>query len=100
MTSFARDCTRLNSPAEPKEHCDLVWLENLNLRDDFKEDVLDYIQEKYPDLMPLYDTIYNKGDRSYFRGLEEQAEHLAKEYGCPFVKTQLPTVRQSRGIRS
>ena len=80
-----------------KDQCDLVWLENLNLRGGFKKDILDYIQEKYPHLFPLYDTIYNKGDRSYFRGLEEQAEHLARECGCPFVDNELPYGRAEPG---
>lgn len=35
-----------------KDQCDLVWLENLNLRGGFKKDILDYIQEKYPHLFP------------------------------------------------
>ena len=80
-----------------KDQCDLVWLENLNLRGGFKKDILDYIQEKYPHLFPLYDTICNKGDRSYFRGLEEQAEHLARECGCPFVDNELPYGRAEPG---
>ena len=63
----------------------------------FQKRHLDYIQEKYPHLLPLYDTIYNKGDRSYFRGLEEQAEHLARECGCPFVDNELPYGRAEPG---
>ena len=31
-----------------KEQCDLVWLENLNLRGAFKQEILDYIKSKYP----------------------------------------------------
>ncbi len=80
-----------------KDQCDLVWLENLNLRGGFKKDILDYIQEKYPHLFPLYDTIYNKGDRGYFRGLEDQTERLAKEYRCPFVDNELPYGRAEPG---
>ena len=80
-----------------KDQCDLVWLENLNLRGGFKKDILDYIHEKYPNLFPLYNTIYNKRDRSYFRGLEEQAEHLARECGCPFVDNELPYGRAEPG---
>ena len=57
-----------------RNQCDLIWLENLNLRGGFKKDIMDYIGKKYPDLVPLYDAIYNKRDRSYFRGLEDQAE--------------------------
>ena len=80
-----------------KDQCDLVWQENLNLRGGFKKDILDYIQEKYPHLFPLYDTIYNKGDRGYFRGLEDQTERLAKEYRCPFVDNELPYGRAEPG---
>ncbi len=61
-----------------KNQCDLVWLENLNLRGAFKKEILDYIQKKYTNLYPLYDTIYNKGNRSYFHALEEKAEELEK----------------------
>ena len=80
-----------------KNQCDLVWLENLNLRGGFKKSILDYIRKKYSDLVPLYDAIYNKGDRSYFRGLEDQAERLAKEYGCPFMDNELPYGRAEPG---
>ena len=52
-----------------KDQCDLVWLENLNLRGGFKKDILAYIQEKYPDLMPLYNAIYTRGDRGLFPGV-------------------------------
>ena len=69
----------------------------LNLRGGFKKDILDYIRKKHPDLVPLYDAIYNKRDRSYFRGLEEQAERLAKEYRCPFVDNELPYGRAEPG---
>lgn len=80
-----------------KDQCDLVWLENLNLRGGFKQEILDYIQEKYPDLTPLYQAIYQKGDRSYFRDLEQQAEKLAIENGCPFVDNELPYGRAEPG---
>lgn len=80
-----------------KDQCDLVWLENLNLRGGFKQEILDYIQEKYPHLTPLYQAIYQKGDRSYFQGLEEQAEQLAIENGCPFVDNELPYGRAEPG---
>ncbi len=62
-----------------RNQCDLIWLENLNLRGGFKKDIMDYIRKKYPNLVPLYDAIYNKRDRSYFRGLEDQAERRRKK---------------------
>ena len=80
-----------------KDQCDLVWLENLNLRGGFKQEILDYIREKHPHLTTLYQTIYQKGDRSYFRSLEQQAEQLAMENGCPFVDNELPYGRAEPG---
>ena len=61
-----------------KDQCDLIWLENLNLRGGFKADIMKYIAEKHPELFPLYEMIYNKKDRSYFRMLEQKAEEMAR----------------------
>ena len=55
-----------------KNQCNLVWLENLNLRGGYKKTIFDYITEKHPDLLPLYDTIYNKKERSYWSMLDAQ----------------------------
>ena len=80
-----------------KEQCDLVWLENLNLRGAFKQEILDYIKSKNPQLAPLYHAIYTEGDRSYFRDLEERARQLAEENDCPFVDNELPYGRAKPG---
>lgn len=80
-----------------KDQCDLFWLENLNLRGSFKKAIMDYIKEKHPDLVPLYEDIYNKKDRTYFKGLEERAKLMAKKYGCPFVDNEMPYGRVPQG---
>ena len=80
-----------------KEQCDLVWLENLNLRGAFKQEILDYIESKYPQLATLYHVIYTEGDKSYFRDLEERARRLAEENNCPFVDNELPYGRAKPG---
>ena len=80
-----------------KDQCDLVWLENLNLRGGFKQEILDYIQKCYPHLVTLYDEIYRKGDRSYFRALENQAAQMFQKYDCPFVDNELPYGRAEPG---
>ena len=80
-----------------KEQCDLVWLENLNMRGAFKQEILDYIKSKYPQLATLYHVIYTEGDRSYFRDLEERARRLAEENDCPFVDNELPYGRAKPG---
>ncbi len=53
-----------------KDQADLIWLENLNLRGQFKGDIMRYIADKYPQLVPLYEEIYNKGKRDYWQALE------------------------------
>ena len=80
-----------------RNQCDLIWLENLNLRGGFKQEILDYIQKKHSHLTPLYQAIYQKGDRIYFRELEEQAARLAADNGCPFVDNELPYGRAEPG---
>lgn len=80
-----------------KDQCDLVWLENLNLRGGFKQEILDYIQKCYPHLVTLYDEIYRKGDRSYFRALENQVAQMSQKYDCPFVDNELPYGRAEPG---
>ena len=80
-----------------KDQCDLFWLENLNLRGGFKKTIMDYIAGKYPDLVPLYDEIYNKHNRSYFEALEVKAERMAKKYDCAFVDNEMPYGRVPQG---
>ena len=80
-----------------KNQCDLFWLENLNLRGGFKKTIMDYITGKYPDLVPLYDEIYNKHNRSYFEALEVKAAEMAKKYDCPFVDNEMPYGRVPQG---
>lgn len=69
-----------------KDRCNLVWLENLNLRGGYKKTILDYIAEGHPDLVPLYDTIYNKGDRTYWAELDAQMREFCKDEGLIYVR--------------
>lgn len=71
---------------ETKEYCNLVWLENLNLRGDYKSRILNYIEKEYPDLNPLYDMIYNKKDRSYWENLNEEIRAYCERTGLPYVR--------------
>lgn len=69
-----------------KEQCNLVWLENLNLRGGYKKVVLDYIAEKYPNLVPLYEMIYQKRDRSYWAMLDEEIRKFTEDEGLLYVR--------------
>ena len=80
-----------------REQCDLIWLENLNLRGGFKTGIMNYIREKHPDLVPLYEEIYTKRNRSYFEGLEKKAKEMADKYQCRFIDNETPYERVPKG---
>lgn len=68
-----------------KVQCNLIWLENLNLRGGYKTVIMDYIQEKHPDLLLLYQDIYNKNDRRYWELLDAELQAWAAEIGLDYV---------------
>lgn len=68
-----------------KEYCNLIWLENLNLRGNYKADVMDYIAGKHPNLLPLYQEIYNRGNRGYWKRLDAELREYAAEIGLDYV---------------
>lgn len=69
-----------------KNQCNLVWLENLNLRGGYKQVILDYIAQKHPSLVPLYDEIYHKGKRAYWAQLDEQMRQFCKQEKLLYVR--------------
>ena len=69
-----------------KGQCNLVWLENLNLRGSYKTVIMDYIREKHPDLLSLYQEIYNYGSRLYWETLDAALRAYAKENGFEYVR--------------
>lgn len=86
---------------QSKKQCNLVWLENLNLRGDYKTVILNYIAEKYPELVPLYQEIYQKKDRSFLASLNNEMRKFTAEEELLYVRNddsmkrpfnELPTV--------
>lgn len=71
---------------ETKDYCNLIWLENLNLRGDYRSEILNYIEKEYPDLTPLYNQIYNKKDRSYWEKLNEEIRAYCEMTGLLYVR--------------
>ena len=49
-----------------RQFVDEYWLENLNLRGEYKAWILRYINEKYPQYSDLYKQIYVKGNKDYW----------------------------------
>lgn len=69
-----------------KHQCNLIWLENLNLRGGYKKVILDYMAEKRPGLLPLYQAIYQRKDRSYWTALDEELRRFAAEEHLPYAR--------------
>ena len=69
-----------------KAQCNLVWLENLNLRGSYKGVILDYVREKHPELVPLYEDIYSKGSRQYWEDLDAKVRDYALAAGLLYVR--------------
>ena len=80
-----------------KGFCDYIWLENLNLRGSFKADIMDYIAERYPQLLPLYREIYNQNDMTYWKILDQKTAEYAAEHGFMYVIDEEPFLRNPTG---
>lgn len=83
---------------EVKEYADLIWLENLNLRGQFKGEIMNYIREKYPALFPLYEDIYKRKKTDYWQSLEKDISGYAQAHGFPYRINDLPYGRSEKGI--
>jgi len=79
-----------------KNYCNLVWLENLNLRGDYKGKILTWIHEHHPELDRLYYDIYTKKDRTYWMQLDMALREFTKAEGLPYVRND-DTVRSRHG---
>lgn len=82
---------------EVKDYADLIWLENLNLRGQFKRCIMEYIQEKYPSLFTLYDEIYNQKRLDYWKSLETEISIYAAQQNFPYRVNDLPYGRSEKG---
>jgi len=69
-----------------KNFCNLVWLENLNLRGDYKGRILAWINENHPELNDLYKSIYTKKDRTYWHKLNEELKEFTKKEGMIYLR--------------
>lgn len=57
---------------QTKDYVDEYWFENLNLRGNYKKEILDYIRTNYSDLYSDYIDIYLKKNNKYWKDLAEE----------------------------
>lgn len=76
-----------------KGHCNLIWLENLNLRGSYKPVIMEYIRNHHPELLPIYQDIYQRGSNSYWQQLDSEMKIYASETGLEYVTNDDSMVR-------
>lgn len=59
---------------------DEYWFENLNLRGEYKMNILKYIKEKYPQYLYIYEQIYLDGKKEYWDRLAVEMEAYCMEH--------------------
>ncbi len=64
---------------------DAYWFENLNLREPFRTDILTYIDEKYPELHDLYDSIYRKKNMQYWEDVSKEIDQYCQAEGIAYT---------------
>ena len=69
-----------------RDRCNLIWLENLNLRGDYKVRILEWVHAHHPELDDLYHEIYSKGKRDYWSTLDAELRAYAAAGGFPYVR--------------
>lgn len=68
-----------------KEFVDQYWFENLNLRANFKSIIMEYIKVNYPQYLQIYNEIYNKKDKTFWKNLALELKEYCAEKGINYI---------------
>lgn len=68
-----------------KDYVDEYWFENLNLRGNYKRNILSYINYYYPQFADLYNDIYQKGNMEYWNELAIEIEQYCNAHSIKHI---------------
>ena len=68
-----------------KDYVDEYWFENLNLRGTYKDEILSYIENKYPKVYPIYEEIYLKRNNDYWKDLAIKINNYCESNNIKYV---------------
>lgn len=68
-----------------KDYIDEYWFENLNLRGDYKKDILDYIKNNYINIYSDYIDIYEKHNNSYWQKLAKEINNYCDNNKIKYI---------------
>ena len=77
-----------------KDMCNLVWLENLNLRGDYRKRIIEWVHAHHPELDGLYRDIYSHRDRTYWYELDEVMKLFTAKLGLPYLRNDDTITRE------
>lgn len=66
-------------------YVDEYWFENLNLRGSYKQDILGYIKNTYPQLTELYDGLYTRRDMGFWNNLSLEIEEYCNTHLIKYI---------------
>lgn len=69
-----------------KKQCNLIWLENLNLRGDYKKRILDWVHDHHQELDDLYYEIYTGKSRDYWTALDHEIREYTTKEGMMYLR--------------
>ena len=70
---------------QTKDYVDEYWFENLNLRGDYKKEILDYIRTNYSDLYSDYIDIYLKKNNKYWKDLADEINNYCNPNNINYI---------------
>ena len=70
---------------QTKDYVDEYWFENLNLRGNYKKEILDYIRTNYSDLYSDYIDIYLKKNNKYWKDLAEEINNYCNQNNIKYT---------------
>ncbi len=66
-------------------YVDEYWFEDLNLRGNYKQKILDYVKVKYPNLYSEYEKIYIRGEKVYWIDLSMEIENYCNQNHIRYI---------------
>ena len=66
-------------------YIDEYWFENLNLRGSYKQKILSYVSQKYPQFYGTYEKIYVKGDKGYWSDLAIEIKEYCEANNINYI---------------
>ena len=70
---------------QTKDYVDEYWFENLNLRSNYKKEILDYIRINYSDLYSDYIDIYLKKNNKYWKELAKEINNYCNQNNIKYT---------------